>query len=133
MRADEQTPQTALNKPVEAPSRGSGVSQFRLHKDANLRIPVVRMTKTSYLHECVADAVKDPSVLGSALIERTRREPCDLLQRVSITTNKTFDEGVAYLAQTLRLSGEEVVRLAVEYGVYVRDSLAHRSKGGSDE
>lgn len=133
MSADATTPQTTLNKPVEAPSRGSGVSQFRLHKDANLRIPVVRMTKTAFLHECVADAVREPDILGLALTNRARLEPCDHLQRVSITTNKAFDDGVAYLAQTMRLSGEEVVRLAVEYGVFIRDMARNGQTGGLDE
>jgi hypothetical protein len=96
------------------------VSQFRLYRDANLLIPIAKVSKTKFVHDAVMAAANDPARLGWALIHRGTRVPqaAEQQARISISTSVSFQENVEALAVTYRMTNEEVVRLAVEAAVY---------------
>ncbi len=96
------------------------VSQFRLYKDANQLIPILKVSKTKFVHDAVMAAANDPSLLGWALIHRGTRVPqaAEQQSRISISTSVKFQENVDALAVTYRMTNEEVVRLAVEAAVF---------------
>lgn len=112
--------ETTSEAALEEPKVPGKVTQFRLYKDANQLIPILKTSKTKFVHDAVSAAAEDPSLLGWALVMRGVRKPqtADQQSRISIATSVRFQENVEALSTTFRLPNEEIVRLSVEAAVY---------------